>query len=208
MLFNAIRLSLALVVFTLLQLYNRRKKDPDPVRKKRQMRCALFVAIALGVILYVVPIENIFVTFSSPESAYHYTRSEPVKIVVTGSTTDLVVAGGTDNNTFLILPKAQAGWKISLGYNDRWVLNTFCGETSVSVLRYKNTNEYYIMLKEKSGASLRIYDSLGSEFIPCQEYDRIFQQEVYSYFVHIGITDLPYIIWIDGEKYILPLTCD
>lgn len=81
---------------------------------KRKCCIAAFIAVSITVsLLYLIPFENAFITFSSPEKAFHYTNSWDIDNIVSGTETSFVIASKNNVNTYKIVPKTQKGWKIS-----------------------------------------------------------------------------------------------
>lgn len=81
---------------------------------KRKCCIAAFIAVSITVgLLYLIPFENAFITFSTPEKAFHYTNSWNIDDIVSGTETSFVIASKNNVNTYKIVPKTQKGWKIS-----------------------------------------------------------------------------------------------
>ena len=64
--------------------------------RKRWSMIALIAAVAMVTIIALIPFENVFVTFSSPESAYHYNHSGKAELVISGEKPDFVVSDKGD----------------------------------------------------------------------------------------------------------------
>ena len=64
--------------------------------RKRWSMIALIAAVAMVTIIALIPFENVFVTFSSPESDYQYNHSGKAELVISGEKTDFVVSAKVD----------------------------------------------------------------------------------------------------------------
>lgn len=201
MLFSTVRLILCIIAFGIMQFLNRRKNRTDPILRKIQTRRAFLLAFVLNIILTVVPFENAFLTFSSPEAAFHYKQRGKVTFIVSGLTSDLVMAESRGKEGFSVIPKTQYGWKIDSGLNVEMLPSTVCGDTSILALRYKKTNEYYIMLKSPDGSAMCIHDSYGSQFLPYKRHNSQTQEMEYTYFAHLDTLTRNYAIWINETEY-------
>lgn len=201
MLFSTVRLILCIIAFGIMQFLNRRKNRTDPILRKIQTRRAFLLAFVLNIILTFVPFENAFLTFSSPEAAFHYKQRGKVTLIVSGHDSDLIVAENRGSDVFSIIPKTQCGWKIDIGTNMECVPSTNCGDTLVLVYHCKKTNDFYIMLDSWDGSALHIHDSFGSQFLPYERYDPLTQRVKYTYVAHVDTLTRNYPIWINETEY-------
>ena len=123
MLFSIIRLALGGLVFLIICGLIRKKK----IMNSRRWTVIAFVsAILLTTIAALIPIENLFITFSSPDSAYHYNHLGKVRLIVPGQQTDFVVGNDGESDIYVIVPKKSDRWQIGMGTDQR-------GLTSMSI---------------------------------------------------------------------------
>lgn len=100
----------------------------------------IFVAMPVSSLF---PIENLFVTFSTPEKSYNYVNFEKAKIVISGDTTDLVIG---HENTYLIIPKTDKGWKIGRGLDTKTVSVNYNDGIMVSLFKHKKTESCVVTM--------------------------------------------------------------
>lgn len=134
---------------------------------KSKFKSIILSAIAAAIIstgLYFVPIENLFLTFSTPEEAFGYVCGGEVLLKVEGTTTDFVVS--FDNGIYknLIVPGSDGKWKLGFGIDMKKQVIIFCNKAAIVVYKYKNTNEYYIVISGTSDKQFVLNDNLDSDF--------------------------------------------
>lgn len=103
MIFIVIRIIvLSLVLFLLLK--------KDKVNKSKTKKIVIIaVSVALFVVSALIPFENVFITFSTPEASYKYHNQGTPVICVEGQDTDLIV-GQKETAIFTIsLRKLRVG---------------------------------------------------------------------------------------------------
>ena len=110
------------------------------------------------------PIENLFVSFDSPEAAYRYLKDDAIIQVVDGKDTTFVAAQNSQ-----IIPKVNEtknnvkSWKLPLP-NATSLKDKYEHGISVLLYHYKGTSEYYLGIHTWSEESVQVSDSLASEF--------------------------------------------
>lgn len=85
---------------------------------KRKKTFFLFILsyICIGFILFSMPVENLFVTFDSPEAVYKYQHLKPegtVINVVEGKNVDYIIGSLNGKNTAAFARKVEDGWKLA-----------------------------------------------------------------------------------------------
>lgn len=125
---------------------------------KRKCCIAAFIAVSITVsLLYLIPFENAFITFSTPEKAFRYTNSWDIDNIVSGTETSFVIASKNNVNTYKIVPKTQKCWKLaSIATKD--MFQYFCNGISIHIYRYKNSSDYYIALFVLMAGQINITD--------------------------------------------------
>lgn len=174
---------------------------------KRKCCIAAFIAVSITVsLLYLIPFENAFITFSTPEKAFHYTNSWDIDNIVSGTETSFVIASKNNVNTYKIVPKTQKGWKISSALATKDMFQYFCNGISIHIYRYKNSSDYYIALFDTDGGQINITDNRGSNFISVIQNQSADIEPVYHYYACINNMDSEYVITLNGEDIKLPIT--
>lgn len=196
MFFFMIRLAFWSIAFIISFLSIRKSRA---THKRRWLITAFTVAIMLTTVSALIPIENAFITFSSPESAYRYNHSGSVKMIVAGDKADFVVGAKGDADVYAIVPKANGGWKIGMGLDTKRIVHTVSDGITVYVYQYKNTNDYFITVSDTNGGSLDITDNHHSEFQYLENPNSTLGKTYYTYYACINGLDDQYALTVNGK---------
>ena len=153
----------------------------------------------LVVVFYLIPVENLFVTFASPEEAYRYANTGTVGTVVEGKTTCFVVASDGKTESCLIIPSAGHGWKIGRGVDTKLVNRQISDVASVQVYQYKDTNEFYVVVSGVQAGELEVSDNRGSAFFAASHFVQALDAEYYTYYAYVFGLDQTYQLRIGKE---------
>ncbi len=169
--------------------------------KKQYVIAIGIIIIVLWVLSNLIPIENFFVTFSSPEDAFNYVNSEDVKLVIQGKNSDFVIGERDSTNfVYMIIPKNENGWKIGRGLDTKLRMQKMHNGIFINVYQYKNTGDYYLVVSGASGSKLQIKDSLDSQFLYFENINNKTSETYITYYASIFKIDAQYWINIDGEE--------
>mgnify|MGYP006893106703 FL=1 len=195
MLYGLIRLLifslLFLVIFVLI-------KKSHFVHKKRLQIISLVVAVTLCTLSGLVPFENTFFSFSSPEKAYSYFNTGKAILTVNGEKSDLVVGKNRESYVYAVLAKADDGWKISLANNIKNVKIKGNGNITVIVERFASSNDYYVTVSDTSNKKNNVTDSDGSDFYCLENNNSDFL--IYTYVAHINHFDDGYTVRVGDTE--------
>ena len=161
MLFATIRLIFFGIAFTISFFFIRKS---HLVYKRRCSIVAFAATVILTTISALIPIENAFVTFSSPKSAYNYNHCASVELIVDGNESDFVVGAKGETDVYAIVPRSNNAWKIGMGLDTKRIVQTISDGITIYVYQYKNTNDYYITVLDTNGGSSEITDNRNSKF--------------------------------------------
>lgn len=167
--------------------------------KFRWTAITFMITLALTTIVYLFPIENAFMTFSSPQSAYRYNHFGYVNLVINGKQTDFVVASNGDTDLYTIVPKTKEGWKIGMGSDTRIISQIITDGIVVYVYQYKNSDDYYIIISNTNEGPLKISDSRGSKFISSNKTSSAVNKDYYTYYAYINNFNNMYEVIIDDK---------
>lgn len=141
--FNIIRIALCFILsFCALFIIGR----------SRIVRKGLASILSVGLCLIVVslsatfPVENIFIAFNSPESAFnYYAASGEIEEIIDGQDSCLVIYS-IDNSTYgqYIFPKTAKGYKIPGYFDVGRVSHKFDMDGVFEVSNVKGTEDYYV----------------------------------------------------------------
>lgn len=171
---------------------------------KAKKNILYFVGIPLAVcclICWYVPVENAFIDFRSPQSAYRYSNTDEIALTVEGKQSALVVGQGRDDTSYTIVRKSNKGFKENVGLknglqNVNTVFSKMTQNEFIDVYNLKGTDDYYIIVKGINENPVSVADNRGSEFY---EYrDSVLGTR--SYFVVVDSVE-GYVLEVGGEKY-------
>lgn len=197
--FSIIRVIFFIIIF-LIGLFILKKSSFIHKKKFRVALIAIFVI--LTTILSLFPIENVFVTFSTPEAAFEYFHSCPAIFTVNGEKTDLVIGEKDSAYVYRIIPKSNKGWKIGNSFDTKMKFQKIVGEVAIDGYQYRNSEELYIEISHRYGKALEIRDSKQSELLYLIDKDGKSMSK-YIYYAYIGEVDENYYICIGDEKIYL-----
>lgn len=176
-------------------------KKSKIINKKRWKFIMLLFMVVLCEVSSLFPFENSIITFSSPEKAYSYFNPvKDIELIVNGNETDFVIGSGS---SFLILPKTDKGWKTSTGSEIESVCKKRIeGITVATIYKHRKHDDLYVMISCVEGTQNEISDNAGSEFYSIKYADAGESfGDYYLYLAHINISDKPYYITVNGEKF-------
>ena len=195
MLFVIIRLVFLTIVFLISIFLIKRSRL---VQKRRWSILAFVIAVVLTTISAWIPIENVFVTFSSPESAYRYNHSGDVKLIVEGEKTDFLVGVKGETYVYAIVPKTAGGWKIGMGFDTNRKIQHVSDGITVYVYQYKDTKESFITVLDTEGGPSDVSDNRHSEFKYLEQAKDTLGKTFYTYYAYINQGENPYILTGNG----------
>ncbi len=144
------------------------------------------------------PIENLFVSFDSPEAVYRYLKddsSDSIIQVVDGKDTTLVAAQYRQ-----IIPKADetkdnvVRWKLPVQNATDGQHKFVEHNVLVALYHYKETSEYYLEFRIWSEEPIQVSDSLASEFVFSERRIPLTDQKYVECFAYIP--DPPKDYWV------------
>lgn len=197
MLFVIIRIAFWLIVFIICALLIKKSKV---IHKLRWSIIAVIVAVMMTTISALIPIENAFITFSSPESAYNYNNPGKATLIVDGEKSNFVVGANGDTDIYAIVPKANRGYKIGMGLDTKRINQTISDGITIYVYQYKNTDDYFITVMHTEGGSLNITDSHNSEFKYLEKSNSTIDKTFYTYYAYINNFNEQYSLTINGKQ--------
>lgn len=117
-----------------------------PVKRKK---LAIVLAAAISVIIVslssVFPVENLFVRFQDPESAFHYVNGNPVRRTLDGNSSCMVIyRTGKNSGSFLLIPKSEQGYTLPTPFFSKKVLDRLDENGAVEVYQVKGCADYYL----------------------------------------------------------------
>ena len=178
------------------------------IRKSKIIRKTLMyviftvISIALITISALVPVENLFITFNSPQSAYNYINfgKSDIDLIIEGENCDFVVDRKNDTDTYIFIPKTETGWKIGTGVNTKERLHAFYDGIMLKVYQYKDTNDFFVTIFNIDGGYMEITDCYNSKIFSLEKENDSLGKTYVTYYTHLTEINPQYYMIINGEK--------
>lgn len=137
MLFILFRLIFFLLLLLVLLILIRKSKM---AKKKLAIILSLILCALLGTTSYLFPLENIFISFYSPQEVYKYSSFGTVEDVIYGEDSCFILS----TNSYSIIPKESTGYKIPSILSIKTVIDQMNAKGSFKIYNANNTNDFYI----------------------------------------------------------------
>lgn len=177
-------------------------KASGNANERKKYILAATIALALTTISAFLPFENLFMTFDTPESVYHYVNSPAldVKLVVEGQNCDLVIGdnGGTD--VYLIVPKTTDGWKLGLGADTKRIMQKIVDGVVVYIYQYKDTEDYFVAVLDGNDREPIIEDARNSTFFTLEHENNASNTMLDTYIASVPNLDQQYWVRVNGRE--------
>jgi hypothetical protein len=93
-----------------------------------------------------VPFENVFVNFSSPQSAYKYELLGNIDAIIEGNESTMILYSNHDTYSTAILPKTQKGWKLGTSLTCKVLDAKYYEKCLIHLYQFKDSNDYYVII--------------------------------------------------------------
>ena len=152
--------SLLLLVFVLGKQSN--SKSRKPIRGIM----AVVLATTVVILFSIYPVEDLFVSFSSPNKVFNYTGRGNVEHIIEGRNSSMVFGRLSNGElVYYVIPKDNGKWKIgSLEDLKMCQAITPYKGLSIIVYKYKKTEDYYIIIKDDDNTPKTIVNNYGELF--------------------------------------------
>lgn len=162
MLFSLVRIIFFVLLF-FISIYFLKKSNI--INKKKAIIILFIIFSILSSISSLFLIENLFITFKSPKQAYNYLlHSEKNLLVLTGKKSSLVIGGYNSSKSSLgLMLKKNGGWKLSK-FDLKKVKDAYLDGVFISIYKYKNYDDYYILINSTNKDISSISDNINSKF--------------------------------------------
>lgn len=140
------------------------------VLKKKKKSFKICIAALFLIVIFAIsqPIENIFITFDSPEALLNYYSQGEVVKVINGNESCCTISSIGGDEVINLIPKTTGGYKIPNMFTSSVYSRGFAKDNSTSFIVYKvnGTNDYYIIgLSFSDRNDIILSDNFGSQ--PC-----------------------------------------
>ena len=190
----AVAAAVAFVVFQYTQSTRARRKSGNI----KAYTAAVFFGVVI--VLNFMPVENLIIGFSTPESAFSYNNSSEIMEICEYDDCALVIAStGEGEITTHVLPKKDDRWKLETSYNRRREVTTknYC---MVERLYVPDSDDCFVIITHSTSGNIadvptNVADSHNTKFTAVSYPDMIT-----FYYGFVEDMDNDYTMHIDGEK--------
>ncbi len=161
--------------------------------KKRLLK--FIPSIFLSLLIFIMPFENLFLKFDTPELAFNYSISNRNIIkIVPNKLSALVIYEENGHTTATLINKCDDKWKASFLPDDQIQLRLENNEI-VLITKERKSNNFYVMISLKSNIKT-LSDNYDSYF------ELYSSNQIWNSFVaYVENYENDYIINIDGKEY-------
>jgi hypothetical protein len=159
--------------------------------------------IIVGGAISIIPVENFFVTFESPQEALNYQKSGDMITFCEGSASACIMyeSGKTSSGTMFVR-KTNNGYNLCSFFEVREVSTALNAPLYVSIYNLKDTNDYYLEMIGIIGEGdiVQVEDSLSTSFdLLYQNHYSIEGRKIVRCLCPINYS-LEYQLYINGNK--------
>lgn len=149
---------------------------------KKNLCIAMFIVIVFSTLLYMIPLENLFFTFETPEKAFNYINFEEVAAIVDGKDSTMVIGEkGERDYVSLIIPKSLEGWKLGRGIDTKLKEQSVYNGMAINIYQYNKSDDYFIAVFNLKGGNLEIKDSCDSFFVSIGDDETVYFANIVQY---------------------------
>lgn len=196
--YSCVRITIFIIIFAIC-IFLINTKIQQEKRIQAMIAAFLSCSILCFTILWFIPFENSFLSFSTAQEAYSYYSNDDIEVMIEGQDTCLIVTKNKKSRQMLIFQKQEDEWKIRNGFNVT-ILGINSSDNSFCYLLYDSTSkDRYINISNITQSELDISDRFGTKF---------FKDSKNNYYAYIeNLTD-DYLLNINGKEVKLSLKVD
>lgn len=163
-------------------------------RIKAMIAAYLSCSVLCFTILWFIPFENSFLSFSTVQEAYSYYSNDDIEVMIEGQDTCLIVTKNKKSRQMLIFQKQENEWKIKNGFN-----------VTISSLNSPDKTFFYLLYDaDYKDRYIKISDAFNSELDISDNFGTVFQKDSKNnYYAYIADYSDNYSVNINGKEVIL-----
>lgn len=192
-----IRWIIIFLVFLLVIIV--RIKTKGKLQISELLICFIVIFGGFSLILFMIPIEDLFITFKKTEDIYKYDNLKNLDSnsnVIEGEKSILIIF---DDKSYFY-SKCDKGLKLGKSNKTNVVYKKWQDGYRISIIRYGNTDDYYVNIINLKGKDFNIIDSLKTEFVNNNIKVKNSKNIYYRYVGYIHKLDENYQIVLNGKK--------
>lgn len=162
--FSILRIILWLILSICIVLIIRKSK----CRRKKFLSIASVILCAVLVsVSGMFPVENLFISYQSPESAFHYFEFGKIQEIIYGQESCLVIYDdGNSTYGYNIIPKTERGYKIPSYFEMKKVSHKFDKQGAFDIYNAQGTRDYYLVAtvnQKEFGNDISVFNAAGEK---------------------------------------------
>lgn len=137
------------------------------IKHKKRATVILVISVCIVASLSsLLPVENLFVSFSTPQTVFAYSQSGHIEDIIEGNDSCMVVSSSASNSfSATIFPKSETGYKIGTYFASEPILSEYKDGNRIELVRCRGTEDYYTtVFGIAANNSINISDNCGSDF--------------------------------------------
>lgn len=159
--------------------------------------CAVVAASAVVFAAGFAPVENAFMTFSTPEAVLKYCSGEKMKAIIRGEHSALTIS---EDDKYRMLPKSENGWKIGVGPEIKYAYSETSGDLTINVFEHRGSNDQYVCVASLDGKNLIVQDNRASKFYRFVSMQAANGDTYYAYCAYVDELGADYTITVNGTE--------
>lgn len=190
--FIRVLIGLILCIITIIWM-----KKYKLIKKKVIVIVTVLIFMIVTTLSYFAPVENLFVSFSSPQEVFQYSTIGTILDVVEGNDSAMIMyKNSAISQTFI--PRNEKGWKIGTSISQEQVVSTLVSPYYICIYHVKNTNDFYVIVDEAYAEKKRQVEDNKNSYFQCIE-NKTLNSYHYKYYSYVENIDSSYRIRINGE---------
>lgn len=167
---------------------------------KKNSIIVLSVVLIICASLFFFPIENLFVSFDTPENAFNYCRIGDIKGIVYGDDSSLIYyKTNSGTYSYVFMQRTGKGYKLPEPYCDEIIADRFDSKGKFEVYKVNKTKDYYVI-----GYTVVLKDSIikdsNNQLISNVVFSDTTDPKTAIFYSYIGDYSNKYYLLINSEK--------
>ena len=209
MLYALFRIIFWAIVF--LTVYSFCIRTKRVVNKRRFGVLTLVLCAVLCSVTGLIPVENLIISFESPEDVLRYSRTGivgDIEYIAHGNDSSILIYSTADTQSIrghFIVPRSSSGYKIPTPFSVRRVMQSYGSSTSIRVFNFdifsvEGTDDYYIVGFFFTPNDTNIVDNNGNVIKQISTWNETLNEYIIYVFSYIENFGNEYYLLINGEK--------
>lgn len=199
-----IRITICIILFFIVLILLRKRRI---IKKGYSLIFVVLSFVTITTLTYFIPIENLFINFSTPQEVFKYSTIGNLQKVIFGENSAMIMySSGTGNdNSLQYIPRDNEGWKIGTSYSHSQVAVASNKDYYINIENIRDTDDFYVVIHESFAKNRKeIKDNQNSQFGYREVKNVRTDTYHYIYYAYVKNIDNNYTISIQGKD--IPIT--